>query len=192
MTTVEEIFVQLERYVSGALEDGPEADAFEELLFSESGASAAGDLALLVAGVRHNNGRGLRHPFCGAKAAAKIRELDIEVFDLDMGNEGGDIAPIPPPEPCDIVVTRYGVDLEGVTQLEIEITLGDYPTKTITGVAFDADDSAIYACCEYQFVAAATQMTIDGGGTTFRFISVEGGERRLLKEFRMKVQTADS
>jgi len=189
VTTIGELYAQLERYVSGTLEDGSQADAFEELLFSDAGAEAASDFALLVAGVRHNNGRGLRHPFCGDKIAAKIRALDLDVVQLDMGDEGGDIAPLAAPRPCDIVVTRYGVDLQGVNDLEIEITLGDHPTKTITGVAFDDDDKGIYACCEYQFVAVATQMTIDGGGTVMRFISVDGGERRVLKEFRVSVAT---
>lgn len=188
VTSIDGLFAQLERYVSGELEEGPEADAFEELLFSDSGGSAAADLALLVAGVRHNNGRGLRHPFCGSRAAARIRELDIEVFDIDMGDTGGDIPPIPPPRPCDLVVTRYGIDLTGVSQLEIEIAVGDHPVKTVTGVPLEEGDTAIYACCEYQFAAGVTEQTIVGGGTTMRFVSVAGGNRRLLREFRMRVQ----
>ena len=183
MSVVDDGLEAIVSYVEGDMSEAEE-EVFEASLFSDESLDHAADWTRLADGIRRNNSRGLRHPFCSASQAAAIRASGFAVHEVDFGDKAS-IPPLGPPPKCDIVITRYGMDLTGVTELELELGFDGQVVKT-GRAEFKPDDDAIYGCCEYGLAAISIQM-LDGHEGLLRAYSIEGGERRLLREFRMQV-----
>ena len=168
---------EIDAYIDGTLSD---VEAFEEALFTEAGFELAADWTRLVAGIRRNNFRGLRQPFCSVTQAKRVAASELDVIELDQG-DGSQMVPTRVTRPCDLVITRYNVDLRGVRELQVDLGLDGVVYKTCPA-DFDPDDGAFYICCEFGLYEHSVRLAAGRTGLV-RAFAVEGNERRLLREF---------
>ncbi|MFZ5894955.1 MAG: hypothetical protein ACOY0T_28100 [Myxococcota bacterium] len=174
----EAALAELDDYVRGARED---VEAYEEDLFARALAEDAPELGFragTAATLRDMNARGTLELWLTRRQVEDLRASNAHavLFELDLAN------PKPPEIPPDaqLIITRVPVELAGVNRLEAEVIADDGRVlKRMPDIAFDAEENAIYACCEIELArtaAAAQRLT--------RLWATSDSGRRLLLEVR--------
>lgn len=189
----------LDDYVKGVLTEA-EAERFEERLFAAAcGGPAAqaderrqeaspDDVATFLAlwdGVRHLSARGTFNLILTEAEAQRLLSSGIKIAYLDLDAPG----PTHLSLSSEILLTRFGLDLTGVEQLDVEMMAGGQVVKTMHDVSFDAAHGAVYMACEKELALAGGRV-----GVVQRFVAVPRGvsrdeaaapstERRVLREF---------
>lgn len=180
MSELDPALVRLDDYVRGQQSDDQAAE-FEEDLFGRALANAAPELTFragLAHALRVMNASGtlelwLRKAQVDALRASGRR---LVFFELDVNN----IVVPPIPDDAELLVTRIPVDLSGVHTLDAEVQTEDgVLLKRMPDIGFDAEEGAVYACCEAELARAAGSVS-----TRTLVWATRDGERQLLLELR--------
>ena len=165
----------IDAYASGTIED---PDAFEDELFASAarGGKHTDEYFALRSGVRELVRRGTYDVVVTAAAVDAIERSGFRTTHidapLDASSGRGDVD-----VGAEILIIRIELPLDGVSRLDVEMLAGGTVMKTIDHVRFEPSDGAVFMACEGG-IARATR----GLGLRHRFVSIEGGNRRVLRE----------
>ncbi|MEZ4407858.1 MAG: hypothetical protein R3A52_15500 [Polyangiales bacterium] len=147
---------RLDDYLRGAMTDG-EVDAYEEDLFARAATGDAPELAFrerLATSVRLAVERGTFEVHVTAAEADRIAASGLKVQRLELANTP-EMQTCAVERDCDLMISRFPIDLTGVRGLDVEIYAGDRLSKVMPDVSFDANDGAVFLCCEGELARKA-------------------------------------
>jgi len=140
-------------YLTGHLGDG-EAEAFEEELFAGGElAHEAGFLARLAMLAEHLQARGTLAPGLLRGDAEAVLRSGRRVAYLDIGERREIVWTLP--RDCDQFLYRIGLELDGIERVDAEMVFPGQASKRFPDVTFDAEDGAVFGCCEAQLARMA-------------------------------------
>ncbi|MBC7173933.1 MAG: hypothetical protein H5U40_15940 [Polyangiaceae bacterium] len=165
----------IDAYLSGALDDD---EAFEDALFDSIGRGdvVASEFFSLRRGIVEFVRRGTFDVVITAAEVAAIRSSGLRTTMVDAPI-GRDSAVGEVDNSAEILLIRVELPLESVSRLDVEMLSGTTLVKTLDAARFDRHEGAIYFACE-----ADLARTAGASGARHRFVAVEGGERRVLRE----------
>lgn len=177
---LDESLVTLDGYLRGHGTDA-EAAAIEADLFERAFADAAPELVFvdeLTSMVQRLGQRGTLELYIRAADVERIRASNRKVQMIEIANKP-ELQSYVIEADTDVLIARTAIDLRGFEELDLELYLGDsdVPAKVMRDISFDADDGAVFMCCEGELARATT-----GIRTKTRLFGRDTNGRRLITE----------